>query len=250
MYATLTPAQRDGTACIECGDETAPMVPLPALVDGGQVFQCTSHTDADDTPADVCYICFSESGPFVRVGEGDDEAAVCLDHVDETPERNVLVVGPIRTRADRERLREFARTVATELGAMATWATSSGFDVRQYEAIYDMGGPASTGDYVSTLLKGEALLAGIPVRERQHPEALAECVCGQSTTVRSVVRADGDVWCQECRDISSCAHCLEWFDTDEMVITESGTAWIPLHPECHEGDAWKAPQSGRLAIAA
>ncbi|MFF4779383.1 hypothetical protein ACFY05_41870 [Microtetraspora fusca] len=47
----LTPAQRDGLACIRCGDETAPMVPV-GHVDGVQVFECTTHS-AEDLPAAV-----------------------------------------------------------------------------------------------------------------------------------------------------------------------------------------------------
>ncbi|MFF9647895.1 hypothetical protein [Streptomyces sp. NPDC014622] len=244
VQTTLTPAQLDGTACYVCADESAPMRPI-GHVDGCQIFACSSHADADETPADVCYVCHAETGPFVLVGEGDDAAPVCPDHVDETPEYSVLVVGPTRTRADRARLRDFAHTVATELGATATWAEHSDYDVSDYDAIYDIGLPPSKRDYVSTLLKGEALVSGVPVRERQRIGTLAECVCGQPTTVRSVVRADLDVWCQECRGISSCAHCLEWVDTDPIVIVESDTTWFQLHAGCLDG-----PQVDRLTSAA
>ncbi len=40
----LTDAQRDGVACVLCGDEYAPHTPC-GVVDGGQVFACTVHSD-------------------------------------------------------------------------------------------------------------------------------------------------------------------------------------------------------------
>ena len=38
----LNDAQRDGVACVLCGDEYAPHPPV-GMVDGGQVFACTRH---------------------------------------------------------------------------------------------------------------------------------------------------------------------------------------------------------------
>ncbi|MFG1855019.1 hypothetical protein ACGFJT_24515 [Actinomadura geliboluensis] len=44
--AALTLAQRDGRACVVCRIDVAPMIPV-GVVDGAQVFACTSH-DIDD----------------------------------------------------------------------------------------------------------------------------------------------------------------------------------------------------------
>lgn len=38
----FTPAQLNGTACIQCGSETAPMIPVMHGPQG-QLFQCETH---------------------------------------------------------------------------------------------------------------------------------------------------------------------------------------------------------------
>ncbi|MFF4672122.1 hypothetical protein ACFY1C_20030 [Streptomyces sp. NPDC001279] len=174
MYATLTPAQRDGTACIECGDDTAPMVPI-GHVDGGQVFQCTSH--ADDAP--------------------------------ETPA--VLVVGRAASRADKTRLRKAARALTADLGVIATTAEHSDIDVNAFDALYDMGGPRGVGDYIASLLVGEAFLADVPVWERADVDAMRQ-------------ERQGGASCDWCGDV-----------IDGGSVAKVGKAWAPLHRECADG---------------
>ena len=41
---TLTDRQLDGLACVECGEEYAPMQPI-AHGPRGQLFRCSTHTD-------------------------------------------------------------------------------------------------------------------------------------------------------------------------------------------------------------
>ncbi|MGW1541037.1 hypothetical protein ACWCPM_12510 [Streptomyces sp. NPDC002309] len=209
MYATtpvltpanLTPAQLDGIACLVCADEEGAMVPV-GVVDGCQVF---AH------PA-------------------------CVDGMDDGTPGVALVVGAADTPADRKALRALAHAVASELGRPAVWATDTVHRVTGYSALYLTGGVASMLDAPALVLVGEALAAGVDVHEPLRVDEVAECPCGLLLRhTRPYVDERGEVFCAECLEESACTWCGEYNDTEDLMIVESGNAWIPLHAGCLDG---------------
>ncbi|WP_394435755.1 hypothetical protein [Streptomyces sp. SGAir0957] len=164
--------------------------------------------------------------------------------------RPVLVVAPVGTPADVERLRAYGLSVATELGAPATYATHNEHRVTDFDAVYCMTPSTSLRDRVGLLLVAEALLAGIPVYEPQAAEDVDTCDCGQVQSVRTVRGDDGAVWCAECREESACAWCFEWNDMEDLDVVEHGTTWVPLHPGCRAGLEHATAPTHRVPLAA
>ncbi|MFS2291729.1 MAG: hypothetical protein FWJ90_03365 [Actinomadura sp.] len=87
--AALTDDQRDGLSCVACGQELISAVPV-GMVDGGQVFACTSHV--------------SDSDP-VRSPNGVQSEPVtdvcppwCRDHFELTHMSRDIKVGPVLVR--------------------------------------------------------------------------------------------------------------------------------------------------------
>lgn len=104
----LTPEQRDGRACVICGDEHNPMTPA-GMVAGVQVFACTLHperTAPTRLPAADCPVPWCEAhmttldGPHTHLvaDVGDRNAAVelsyCSDHPDGSSPFLRLTYGP------------------------------------------------------------------------------------------------------------------------------------------------------------
>jgi hypothetical protein len=96
----LTQSQREGIACIVCGDEERPMRPV-GTVDNGQVFAC----------------------------------APCLDTQAPAKPGVVLVVGNAETEADRADLTSFGSDVADRLRMPAEIAIGREYNVTDYEAV-------------------------------------------------------------------------------------------------------------------
>ncbi|MFE6128841.1 hypothetical protein ACFQ6Q_11300 [Streptomyces sp. NPDC056437] len=149
-----------------------------------------------------------------------------------TPAR-VLVVGPTATPDDVDNLRGYALDVADQIGVSATYALHNEYRVTDFEAVYVLCASTELHDTVGLVLMAEALAAGMPVHEPQSPREAAQCVCGQSQTVRTVIGEDGSVWCAECRDeVAGCAHCAELPDMEEMALVDRDSTWIPVHAGC------------------
>jgi hypothetical protein len=98
--ATLTPAQRDGVACVVCGGEDGAMVPV-GTVDGCQVF---AHRG-----------CVSDGEPV--------------------SESVILVVGDASTIVALEDLTAFASDVADRLQIPAEIAVGRDYDITQYDGV-------------------------------------------------------------------------------------------------------------------
>lgn len=215
--ANLTPAMLAGIACVLCGDERAPMVPV-GHVDGGQVFACSVHV---------------EDAPYTR--------------------GPALVLAPIDTPSQRKTARNFARTVATELYVPVTLAVDRNVNVTDFAAVYlpctFFSSRRPMTDLTPLILIGEVMAAQLPIYERQPASENTECVCGMPQTVRTVMH-NGAVWCASCfSDDFACNHCGESAFDVNTVVAERGSTFVPLCRPCVAG--FRADgQPMRVAVSA
>ncbi|MFF5760755.1 hypothetical protein ACFY7A_35620 [Streptomyces longwoodensis] len=151
--------------------------------------------------------------------------------------RPCLVIGRIV-----EESRSLAREIAYELGRPVTWATHVEHDVTDFAAVHLTCGIADMLTSPALVLVGEAFLAGVDVHEPLAADEVAQCPCGLvGRHVRIPVGADGERYCAECREESSCSWCGEWNDVEDLDIVERDGTWYPAHRGCLTGSRGPTP---------
>ncbi|MYS37906.1 hypothetical protein K388_00316 [Streptomyces sp. KhCrAH-43] len=150
------------------------------------------------------------------------------------PARTALVVGPISTADERDRLRKFGIDVAVQVGAQVTVALHTDHAVSDYEAVYTLGSRVELRDSEGLVLVAEALAAGMEVEDTPDPKDCGTCDCGRLVTVHPRWNREGELVCTECSGWApECAHCAsDHSDFEPLEIVPIDDTFYPVHPAC------------------
>ncbi|MFE2549009.1 hypothetical protein ACFXGI_10745 [Streptomyces sp. NPDC059355] len=157
----------------------------------------------------------------------------CTAATDITPAAPVLVIGPTLTEDGYQALRRYARTVADQVGAPATFASHDYYRTQDFGALYLAPLEWEADDFTPLVLLAEALAAGIPVHTPPADAGVCE-LCSVKLEVYVEPGRHGDILCGQCRYLDlSCHHCGEPADDDDfMDVVEAGETWWPVHAGC------------------